>query len=320
MEPMETVAEVPEVNTQDKMAQPDAGLQGFSGKPGDFAADMAKIAAEFGHAPEAPAPIAAEAPAAIQHKAPEAAPAQPEQPQAAGQPTVEVPKKFQNADGTVDADKVQKSEVNLDEAIARYKAKEREFQQLQNKVNNPPAYQPPVAQAQEGIDPFVAQLNADLAANPSNPGLVLAKLFHAAKDSAYQQAKQDIEGIRTETHAEKNEKELAGLLKLYPEMASPDGIEKLSAIRQERGINTWRGAFREYIADQGMTQRLGGQVQTPNPTAAAVKAPASPAAAAPRAVAEAPKTEKEINAMLNGMTQAQQNEFWKRTFPGLKRI
>jgi hypothetical protein len=224
------------------------------------------------------------------------------------QPSVEVPKKFLDpATGQVDAAKVQKAEENIDQAIARYKAKEREFQTLQNRVNNPPQQQ---SQQQPVVSPMhVAQMAQQ--ANPYQPAqqltpleiqmaqdllnesaafgkpmeqaqaIALARVQARALSARYQADMEATESLRRRVEDAERTRELQGLINQDPELLTPGMVDTLMQIRQDRPwINQspepWKEAYTYYRGQQyGRPQ----SVSTPTPKGNTVpQVPVSPVA------------------------------------------
>lgn len=298
---------------------PAARGDGFSGKPGDFAKDMAILAGKGVVPPAVP-----ETPV----------PAQPVQPQAAVTPpaTEAVPEKFQNPDGTPNAEKVEKSLINVDKALETYRQKEKELRQLQNNVHRmtvappAPATPAPAAPQPEAPQDLEALINADLAANPQNAGRVLAKWAGAIQASAVQQALGGVESLKEQVEAQELRREMESMGKADPWLLTEEGPRELFRIRQEnphlnQARQPWREAYKTYLGEQEMKQRLGSQVTMPTPkgTTAPV-APAVPTNRAPSSPQLTPgKVSKdEINAHLAGKSYAEQDAFFRsRGLPGL---
>ena len=75
----------------------------------------------------------------------------------------------------------------------------------------------------------------------------------------------------------------------------------------------WEEAYKSYIADKQMSERLSGKVQTPTPKAVTVSAPATPVSAAPRVqnpVNPALMTKDQINAYVATLTPADRVKFF----------
>ncbi|MEK7126236.1 MAG: hypothetical protein AAB835_01995, partial [Patescibacteria group bacterium] len=122
------------------METPTAVKAELSFKPEDFAADLAKLAAEQ-------TPPAMVATAQPEVKPISEMPAQPSQAAVTPEPpatqapapvpqavAVVVPDKFKGPDGQLDTAKLEKSTVNVDQALASYLAKEKELKRKINEV------------------------------------------------------------------------------------------------------------------------------------------------------------------------------------------
>lgn len=263
----------------------DLAAPAFSGQPGDFQKDMALLAKEQGMAQ----PMTLESSTAT--------PEQPAQPQATvtEQPETGIPDKFKGPDGSVSVERIEKSTVNAQEAYERYRQAELALQAKRNEVNrqqyqqpqyqpqvNQPVYTPAVPNNPTVPMSLAQQINAELAANQSNPGAVLEKLFHAAANMGYQQATAEIQNVRQETELVKRQRELEVIAQKDEWVLSPEGTEALSKIRAERPwVNNsptpWTSAYKELIADRvlnGGSVQSVQQVKTPNPKV--LTAPAAP--------------------------------------------
>ena len=252
----------------------------FSGKPEDFQRDLALLAKEQAGQPLEP----------TQTEPPKETPAQPEQPQATATPPQEpqIPEKFKNADGSVSVERIEKSTVNAQEAYEKYRQKEIELQRKMNEVNRlsqMPAIPQPQTYAPPQPRSLAEQINAELAANPQNPGQVLEKLFDAARMAGYSQAAQEVNMVRQEVELSKRQIELERIAKDDPWVLSDEGFTELMRIRENKPwLNAspapMTSAYREYLADSVLKQRSGQQVRMPTPKAQA--APVAPAQAVDR--------------------------------------
>lgn len=321
---MELAEQVPEVHVTEATKDPDKDVKNFSGNPGDFAKDIASIAAEMG----VQSPLAPQEPVAEEQPEVEAT-AQPEpekgQPQAAEQPKPEVPKKFQTADGQLDESKLEKSTKDAETALEKYKAMEAELKRKQNevrKLQSGVGQEQPKPQAEP--ESFEALIEQDV--QKQGLGKTLAKLFEAAKDAAYQQARQDVEGVAQEIHWNKMERELEAIGKSDPWVFSEEGMNTLGGILNERPYlqqspRKWTEAYEIHLGRKALQEMNGSQVKTPTPTAKTAKAPASPVSAASRSAA--PKVNindpKELEAYLNKMSPSDQEKFWDRMLPGRRK-
>ena len=265
--------------------------EGFSGKPGDFQKDLALLA---GKTETTQTPAVQEQPPVVE----------PEQPATAPVTPPEVPDKFKNPDGTVNQERIEKSTVNAEEAYQKYAELERKLRQAQNNVASlqkgvlPPAT--PAAAPVTQYSQFEIQVAQDLINAHAEAGFQLAPaqaLAQARVQVRLVEAKHNAEASRIDQIGQQLEdqdrrRELEKIAEHDPWVLSPEGIAKLSEIRENRphvnaAPNKWTAAYREFLADQAMSQRLNGTVQTPNPkgltaNGQAHKAPPTPVNPAPR--------------------------------------
>jgi len=278
------------------------GVPEFTGKPGNIMNDLAALAAE--QAPQV-APVAPQAEVAPQ---PETTPAQAEAP-------ATVPEKFKAPDGSLDTAKLEKSTVNVEEALAKYLEKEKQLRQKMNEVNRlsqmPTAPAAPVApvaqQAQQPLTPMEIQMAQDLineaAANgyqmPQGQAIaqarVLAKTLYAKAEYEASLTEQ----LRVKLEDQDRRRELEEIAKYDDRVLSPEGFDALSKIRESKPwINQsptpWTEAYNYYLAEQAKAARLKGTV-LPTPTGQTAKAPPTPVSPAPRAVVQ--PTGPDFNAM-----------------------
>lgn len=315
--------------------------------PMDFQKELAKIAAESGQKIENGNVVPA-----IEPMQPQAV-VQPE-PQATTQP-VQVPQKFQTPDGQVDLQKVQQSTVNAEAALERYRALEVELRQKQNVVHKlqeqppqqspqrpqtAPQYAPPPQQPQNPWQTFQPQLTPDVInqalAKSQNPGQILYEtaqiMANDAAQRAYSQARmeaaQEYQNLSQRFESKERMTELQGIADRDPWVFSDEGIKALGAIRQSKpwlnnAPEPWLEAYKVYKADQVLSPI--SQVQTQTPTVGTAKVPPTPVQTANR-TNQAPlssetiarMSQAEINAMLDKMTPAQQQGFYRTFLPGAK--
>lgn len=294
---------------------------GFSGKPADLAKDLALLAKQQGIVT---VPVAPETPA----------PAQPAQPQAAATPEPPVapaPEKFLNPDGTVNPEKVEKSLVNVEKALETYRQKEVELRRLQNDVHRmtvAPSVPKPLSPQPEVPQDLEALINADLAANPNNAGRVLAKWAGAIQESAVQRALGGVESLKEQVEAQELRREMEAMGKVDSWLLTEEGPRELFRIRQEnphlnQARHPWREAYKTYLGEQQMKQRLGSAV--PMPTPKGTTAPVAPAvptnrASSPPQVTLAGLSKDQLDAHLAGKSVADQDAFFRAAgLPGLPR-
>lgn len=295
--------------------------EGFSGKPGDFQKDLALLAGKT-ETTQTPA---------VQEQPPVVEPGQP--PATAPVTPPEVPDKFKNPDGTVNQERIEKSTVNAEEAYQKYAELERKMRQAQNNVAAlqkgvlPPAT--PAAAPVAQYSQFEIQVAQDLINAHAEAGLQLAPanaLAQARVQVRLVEAKHNAEASRIDQIGQQLEdqdrrRELEKIAEHDPWVLSPEGIAKLSEIRENRphvnaAPNKWTAAYREFLADQAMSQRLNGTVQTPNPKGITAKAPPTPVSPAPRVSVQptGPKLDQmsadQITSHVKNMTPAQEKAFW----------
>ena len=276
----------------------------FSGKGKDFAADMALLKAELEPAPVVPAPT----PEATQPAttAPATAPAT-------------VPDKFKDAEGNLDAAKLEKSTASAQEALTKYLALEKELRQKANAVSGLKNQAPQIAAPNEApapATPFAAQLEADMA--KYGAGVVLERLFEAAKETAKNEVLSDVKAEREERLERKSREELSEIAKFDQGVLTPEGLDRLAQIRAERpwmekAPNPTSEAYKVYLAEQVLKARQTGTV-LPNPSGLTAQPKAVPVGPAPRVVVQsAPKLESQadIEAHIRSLTPAQEAAFWK---------
>ncbi len=313
---------VPEVNGASPMTNPDAAAMALTG---DTATDLANIAKELGVSVDASGnttPIQATAqPAQVTPVT---------QPQAAEQPKTEtaVPAKFQNPDGTVNEQRLEKSTQSIDEAIARYRVKEREFQQLQNKVNNPiavPQVQVQPAQVQPTqLTAFEVQIANDLLAESTAAGepmkqahaIAQARVIAKGLEAKYSAEMDATSDLRRRLEDNERSRELQGMIDGDPSLMSAEMVDKLWQVRQDnpylnQAKEPWKAAYTFFKG----SQTHGGQVQTPNPTGQTAKAPPTP-------VGPVSRVQQTVNlenvADIKTLTDAQLEAMTRQHFPGLR--
>lgn len=317
------IAEVPQVQALDRSVQPDSKAMSLTG---DTMKDLNNIAKEMGVSLDAKGNIAEVQPTPAPVTQPQVAPDQPQAVVTEPEKPVEVPAKFQNPDGTVNVEKLEKSSASVDEMIARYRAKEREAQQLQNRVNNPPpvaqVVQPIQQPVQAQLSPLEYQMAQDLVAKAAAQGLQLdhrlaiaqaqvmaqgLEAKHAAEMSLTQDLRQRVED-------NERSRELQGLIDSDPALLSPGMVDTLWKVRQEnpwleKAPEPWKAA---YIHLKG-TQGHAPQVKTPNPTGTTAKAPPTPVGPVTRVQKTVDITDKR---QLQGLTIEQLEAEAKKLFPG----
>lgn len=287
---------VPQIDATNPSSNPDAAAMSLP--EGSIMDQLRAVAREQGvtvdangnvAAPAQSAPVpAAQAPAQVQPTP--AAPNQTaEQP---AEPIVEVPQKFQNADGTPNVEKIAKSTANIDEMIERYKAKEREAQQLQNRVNNPlptavPAVPPPATQS-AALQPLEIQVANDILSETQNlinqgyqvqqaQAIATARVQVRLQEARYGAEMSATAELRQRVEDQQRTVELKGMIENDPGLLSAEMADTLWKVRQEnpwlnKAPEPWKAALHYYRGTQGTAQR----VMTPTPTGTTAKAPPTP--------------------------------------------
>jgi len=294
----------------------------FSGKPGDIMQDLAVLARErtIRNAPPAVVPEPVKA-------------VEPEQPATA--PVTPVPDKFKNPDGTVNEEKVAKSTHSAEEALQKYAEIERNLRQKQNEVaalRQPAQTQPPANTIPVNVplSPLAHAMAQDLINEAAAQGLTLdprlavaqARVMEKGLDAKHSAELSVTQDIRQRLEDQERRRELEAIKDQDPWVISPEGIETLAKIRESRPhVNAsktpWTAAYREFLADQVMSQRLNGTVQNPTPKAVTAKAPPTPVNAAQRVVVKptAPALESmnsdQINAYAASLGPKAEAEFWR---------
>ena len=269
----------------------------LSFKPGNLMADLELLRQEMGTAETVTAP-----PQAVQVPT-KTEPVTKEPEQSATTPATPIPDKFKNPDGTVNQEKIEKSTLNAEEAYAKFAEIEKKMRQAQNAVATlkqaPVAPAPAVPQVPitQNLTPLELTMAQDLINESAALGIQLDQRLAIAQarvmakgleaKNAYQM---DVTTqIRERLEDQDRRMELEVIAKHDQWVLSPEGIETLSRIRQERPhVNAsdrpWRTAYREHLADQAMKQTTQGQVLNPTPTGQTAKAPPTPVGPAPRVV------------------------------------
>ena len=243
----------------------------LSFRPEDFAADIAKLAAEQGVPLSVPQTDA-------QTIVPPTPPAQPETPAAvtneATKPVV-VPEKFQTPTGEIDVAKVAKSTIDAEAALAKYLEKEKELKRKINEVKaqanpyiNPPAAIAPKPEIPVNV-PFAQKIREDIEAQGLET--VLVKLFTAAEESAFERAQAKITNLEQVNADNSTKSQLEAIGKKDPWVYTPEGMETLINILNAQPY-MWDAAEpykAAYIHHQGnkVVSQSSPQVLTPTPTA-----------------------------------------------------
>ena len=307
----------------------------LSFRPEDFAADIAKLAAEANPNPvvEAPKVIAdtqmpvqptpIQAPATVTPEPPA------NQAPAPAPQAVAVPEKFKAPDGTLDTAKLEKSTADADKALLTYLAKEKELKRKMNEVRqaenaylnpaNIPAPIPGIAPAPNPALTFEQQLEAD--AQSKGFGVVAARLFTAAQEAAVEQMRKELNPLRQGFEEAATTRQLEAIGKSDPWVYTPEGVGALTQILTDQPYlwqapDPYKAAY--MFSGRSVIARSSPQVLTPTPTAKAT-APV-PSAVAANMTPQAPSirldSKEAIDAHMKTLTTAQQEEFFvKMGFP-----
>lgn len=257
---------------------------------------------------------------------------QPEQPATA--PTIEVPEKFKDSEGNVVEERIAKSTVHAEEAYQKYLDIERKLREKQREVNaikngQPIQVAPAQVPATPQLSPFEIQVAQDLINEaaalgyqmPQAQAIAQAKIQVRLLEAKHSAEQSMVENLRNRLDEADRKEELKGIKETDPWILSPEGIETLSKIRETRPhVNNsptpWTAAYREYLADTVLQQRLAGQV-SPTPTSKTVKAPPTPVNVAPKVVVKsnAPTIESmssdQISEYVKGLSPQEEAKFWK---------
>lgn len=274
---------VPVIPVSEANRNPDSAAMSLTG---DTNADLAAIAKEMGLPESAVQDVQHPERITESNKRPQMPTAALPQVEVEAQP--EVPAKFQNPDGTVNVEKVEKSTKSAEEMIAYYKAKEREANQAMNRVNNPPAPQPQSVQPNQPLTPLEYQMAQDLINEVAAQGI---RIDETEQRRAIAQARVMARGLEAKHGAElsvtqelqrrlednERTRELQGMLDGDQNLLTPEMADKLWSIRQSnpwinQAPQPWQAAYVHYLGTQGRA----GQVQTPTPKGTTAKAPATP--------------------------------------------
>ena len=313
-------------DTQTQTAEPNLSFQAEN-----FAEDIAKLAASQG--------VTLETPQADIPLTPPNEPVQPQeepkvevQPEATATKTdeatkVEVPEKFKAPDGSVDTEKLNKSIVNVDEALAKYLEKERELKRKMNEVRQkensyltPPVTPEPTPTIPVNAN-FAKQLEEDIA--KEGAGVVLAKLFTAAQESVEERVKSEIEVLKQVNATNTTKQQIEAIGKTDPWVYSPEGMATLTQILDEQPYlwnapDPYKAAYFQYNGSKSVASQTKPQVLTPTP-------PARPTAPVPSGQAAAPTvaptikldSKEDVDRHLAKLSPKEQSEFFKRMgFPG----
>ncbi len=309
-----TITETPEVAMTDTVKAAVVPATDLSFKNEDFAEDMAKLQAAVAHPT-----------VKTEETAPAITPTQETAPVTEQKPvTSEVPEKFKTPDGKVDESKVEKSLINVEDAIAKYTAKQKELNRLINETkakenaylrsdvvttpNNAPATPAPADQS------FEQMIEADL--QKDGTGKTLSKLFNAAREAALEQLRSEISPLQATIHETQMRNQVEAIGKTDPWVYTPEGIDTLTKILNDKPFltnsdNPYRDAYMYYQGARLTASRVDSQVSTPNPTARA-SAPVPTATAANPTTAPVVRLDsrEDIEKVLRKLTPKEQSDFF----------
>ena len=299
-EVMEVVT-VPQVQMGD-VVLPAANDKPVSGEWSDFAQDLANIAAEQSkNQPQ----VEEVKPTQVQDTTPKEEPAQPpkignDQPTAAPATpeAAKVPDKFLNPDGSVDQDRLLGSYIEAEKALKRAQQKK------------PEAYVP---QPAAPVNSFEAEIEADL--QKLGPGKTLAKLFDAARQAGYADAKSELETFVDRFESQARTAELKAIGAKDPWVFTDQGFSALKSIRESnpwvnQAPDPWKTAYLLFKGQSSISASPTPQVQTPTPKA--VTAPPAPATAAVRTQPIRIDDPEALKRHLAGLTKEQETKFWDK--------
>ena len=309
-----TMTQTPEVAMTNAVKAVEVPAANLSFKNEDFAEDMAKLQTAV-----ATPTVTPEAAIPATTTAQDTTPVTEQKPA-----TSEVPEKFKTPDGKVDESKVEKSLVNVEEAIAKYTAKQKELNRLINETkakenaylrsdvattqNTAPTTPAPVDQS------FEQMIEADL--QKEGTGKTLSKLFNAAREAALEQFRTEISPLQASIHENQMRGQVEAIGKTDPWVYTPEGIDTLTKILNDKPFlansdNPYRDAYLFYQGARLTASRVDSQVSTPTPTAKA-SAPAPTASAANHTSAPVVRLDstESIEKFLHKLTPKEQSEFF----------
>jgi len=320
MNEVETMQPIPVVTT-DQVITTKPTPSNLSLKDGDFASDIAKLKSE----------MKLEEPTEVNQISQPTTPAQPEQAAVTEteQAKVEVPEKFVNKEtGNVDMDKVAKSTLSAEEALAKYLTVEKELKRKMNEVKavqnayiTPPVTPTPTQTIPVNTD-FAKKLEEDIA--KEGAGVVLSKLFTAAQESVEERVRVEIDAIKAHNSEQTTKQQVEAIGKADPWVYSEDGINTLNRILTEQPFlqgapDMYKAAYLFHKGQQNVSVRSNSQVLTGIPTARpTAPTPSGQAANMTNATKDFTKMAPDVlNAHLKTLTPEQEREFFKRQgFPG----
>ncbi len=311
-----TMTQVPEVAMTESIKAVEVPAKDLSFKNEDFAQDMEKLQTAVA-TPEVK----------TEETTPAITPTQDTTTEPTQKPvSSEVPEKFKTPDGKVDESKVEKSLVNVEEAIAKYTAKQKELNRLINETKaKENAYLRSDVVATPTIDTttpaktdqsFEQMIESDL--QKEGTGKTLSKLFNAAREAALEQLRTEISPLQATIHETQTRNQLEAIGKTDPWVYTATGIDTLTKILNDKPFltnsdNPYRDAYLFYQGAKLTASRVDSQVSTPTPTAKA-SAPTPTALAANHTSAPVVRldSKESIDKILQKLTPKEQSEFFAK--------
>ncbi len=311
-----TMTQVPEVAMTESIKAVEVPAKDLSFKNEDFAQDMEKLQTAVA-TPEVK----------TEETTPAITPTQDTTTEPTQKPvSSEVPEKFKTPDGKVDESKVEKSLVNVEEAIAKYTAKQKELNRLINETKaKENAYLRSDVVATPTIDTttpaktdqsFEQMIESDL--QKEGTGKTLSKLFNAAREAALEQLRTEISPLQATIHETQTRNQLEAIGKTDPWVYTATGIDTLTKILNDKPFltnsdNPYRDAYLFYQGAKLTASRVDSQVSTPTPTAK-TSAPTPTALAANHTSAPVVRldSKESIDKILQKLTPKEQSEFFAK--------
>ncbi len=311
-----TMTQVPEVAMTESIKAVEVPAKDLSFKNEDFAQDMEKLQTAVA-TPEVK----------TEETTPAITPTQDTTTEPTQKPvSSEVPEKFKTPDGKVDESKVEKSLVNVEEAIAKYTAKQKELNRLINETKaKENAYLRSDVVATPTIDTttpaktdqsFEQMIESDL--QKEGTGKTLSKLFNAAREAALEQLRTEISPLQATIHETQTRNQLEAIGKTDPWVYTATGIDTLTKILNDKPFltnsdNPYRDAYLFYQGAKLTASRVDSQVSTPTPTAK-TPAPTPTALAANHTSAPVVRldSKESIDKILQKLTPKEQSEFFAK--------
>jgi hypothetical protein len=311
-----TITQTPEVAMTEPVKAVAVPVSDLSFKNEDFAEDMARLqtavamtAVKPVETPAIPATAEAPKPDTVTEQKPA---------------NSEVPEKFKTPDGKLDEGKVEKSLINVEQALKTYQEKQKELNRLITEtkakenaylkatpLSSVPVTTPP---ADTSNLSFEQQIEADL--QKEGTGKVLSKLFNAAREAALDQFRGEITPLQETIRESQTSRQVEAIGKTDPWVYTPEGIDTLTKILNDKPYmqssdNPYRDAYIYYQGAKLTASRVDSQVLTPTPTAKA-SAPVPTASAANHTSAPVVRLDsrESIEKALQKLTPKEQSEFF----------